>query len=70
MGGPGQLFSYKELKSLNEKDGDKLKRDAKLAIEGASSKDIARVIIVVREDNPEEDYPKKTGKTSKAGKKK
>jgi len=60
MGGPGQLFTYKELKSRNAKQGAALKRRAARAIAGAVAADIARVIIVTRQD-----APRKTRKGSK-----
>ncbi len=53
MGEPGQLFTYKELKSRPPgNQGNKLKRDAVKAIRAAASKDIARVVIVTRQDAP------------------
>lgn len=48
MGGPGQLFTYKELKSRTAKQGETLKRRARNIIGAESSQNIARVIIVVR----------------------
>ncbi len=48
MGNPGQLFKYTELKALSEEQGEQLKNDAIDAIKAESSKDISRVIIVVR----------------------
>ena len=59
MGGPGQLFTYKELKSRSPKDGKKLKKDAARILAGAADGDIARVIVVVR------DTPTKAGKRGK-----
>jgi hypothetical protein len=48
MGGPGQLFSYKELKSRSARTGAKLKADAIADITDAAAADISRVIIVIR----------------------
>jgi hypothetical protein len=48
MGGPGQLFSYKELKSKSARTGAKLKADAIADITDAATADISRVIIVIR----------------------
>jgi hypothetical protein len=54
MGKPDQLFTYEELKSRPPgKGGDKLKRDAIKSIRAAASKDIARVVIVTRQDAPQ-----------------
>jgi hypothetical protein len=59
MGGPGQLFTYKELKSRTAKQGKKLKADTARLLAGAADGDIARVIVVVR------DTPTKAGKRRK-----
>jgi hypothetical protein len=59
MGGPGQLFTYKELKSRTAKQGEKLKKDAARLLAAAAARDIARVIVVVR------DTPTKAGKRRK-----
>ena len=48
MGGPGQLFTYKELKSRNAKQGAALKRRAVQILAGAADRDISRIIIVER----------------------
>jgi hypothetical protein len=48
MGGPGQLFTYKEHKSRNARQGEIIKRDAVRDIAAAAAADIARIIIVVR----------------------
>jgi hypothetical protein len=52
MGGPGQLFTYKELKSRTAKQGKRLKQDAARLLAGAADSDIARVIVVVRDNTP------------------
>jgi hypothetical protein len=64
MGGPGQLFTVKELKSRNPSKGKIIKRDAVKAITAADAADIARIIIVVRDPAPEE-TPKKTSRRRK-----
>jgi hypothetical protein len=51
MGGPTQLFKYTELKSRTAKQGETLKKKAVAAIAAETAKDIARVIIVVRNPN-------------------
>lgn len=48
MGKAGQLFTYTELKSLNAKQGAKLKKDLARIIAAETDKDISRVIVVVR----------------------
>ena len=48
MGGPSQLFTYKELKSRTAKQGKKLKADTAKILAGAADGDIARIIVVVR----------------------
>jgi hypothetical protein len=52
MGEPGQLFTYEELKSRTASQGNQLKRRAVQKISAAAAKDIARVIIVTRQDTP------------------
>jgi hypothetical protein len=59
MGGPGQLFTYKELKSRTAKQGKKLKEDTVRLLAGAADKDISRVIVVTR------DTPTRAGKRRK-----
>ena len=59
MGGPGQLFTYKELKSRTAKEGKRLKKAAARILACAGDGDIARVIVVVR------DTPTKAGKRRK-----
>jgi len=52
MGDPDQLFTYRVLKNPPPGGGgNKLKRDAVNVINAIDSKDIARVIVVVREDD-------------------
>ncbi len=60
MGDPGQLFTFEELKSRTEKDGEKLKREAINRIQAAAAEDIARVIIVTRKAAPPQDDPQAT----------
>jgi len=52
MGGPGQLFTVKELKSRTATKGKVIKRDAIRVIAAAAAADIARIIIVVRDTPP------------------
>ena len=48
MGKPGQLFTYKELKARDKKQGDALKKRVARTMAAAASKDISRVIIIIR----------------------
>jgi hypothetical protein len=59
MGGPGQLFTVKELKSRNATKGKIIKRDAIRQITAAAAADIARIIIVVRDNAPAATYRKR-----------
>ena len=59
MGDPSQLFTYKELKSRNAKQGAALKRRAAQILAGVADKDISRIIVIER--------TKRSKKSKKAG---